>query len=154
MITFHSETNDRVKRAILTAKSTGARVRVWYGDTVTGEAWPEEYDVTGYVSNSMGPVKIPLLVHSKRSLGGGGMLDHCIVRIDTTDGQTLYRHPSFNTGDWCAMSATGYEGRAIEAHGHRYDVVVLRNNKLHARFTTEKKALNYIAFMRGDRYSK
>lgn len=141
---FHKDTNEQVQRALETAKATGARVRVWYGDTTTGKVWPEEHDVLGYIGNSTGPVKAPLLIHSKRSIGGPAMLDHCIVRIDTTSGTTLYKHPAFDVGNWkLKYSAAG--------------VSVLLNGGTHAVFNAEKaehRARCYIAFMKGERYSK
>ncbi|KAE8546185.1 hypothetical protein [Marinobacter nauticus] len=141
MFTFHNETSAAVQAAITTAYRTGARVRVWLGDTATGAAWTSEFDVLGYIGCSMGPVKIPLLIHNRRSMGGGGLLDHCIVRIDTTDGQTLYKHPEFSTGDWKIKYNNG-------------PVSVLNNGELYADFENEKKARDFIAFMRGERYSK
>lgn len=35
----------------------------------------------GTVGRSTGKVKIPLLVHNSRSMGGGGILTHCIIGI-------------------------------------------------------------------------
>ncbi|WP_053958434.1 hypothetical protein [Sulfobacillus thermosulfidooxidans] len=47
------------------------RVRLAYGDTVTGADWHETNDVTGYIGRSAGPdSKIPILLYNDRSLGG------------------------------------------------------------------------------------
>lgn len=144
MITFHKDTSEQVARALTNAKFTGTRVRIWYGDTTTGKAWPEEHDIIGYVGNSTGSIKAPLLVHNKRSMGGPAILDQCIVRIDTTRGYTLYKHTSFTTGDW-RLSYTPM------------GVAVIKDGGTHAVFNEDKsehKARLYIAFMRGERYSK
>ena len=144
MITFHKDTSKQVQNAIERAKVTGSRVRVWYGDTTTGKAWPEEYDILGYIGNSTGLVKAPLIIHSKRSTGGPAILDHCVVRIDTTSGTTLYKHPTFDAGDWM-LSYTPM------------GVAVLKDGGTHAVFNEDKaehRARLYIAFMRGERYSK
>lgn len=72
------------------------RIRLYYGDRETGRDWNERYDVTGRIGRSMGPIRIPILLHNRRSIGGGGILDHCIVRIDTAAGRkVLYQHPNY-----------------------------------------------------------
>lgn len=134
---YHADTSERVIKALESARASRARIRVWYGDTNTGKAWAEENDVLGYVGRSTGNVKIPLLVHNRGSFGGGAILDHCIVRIDITDGTTLYKHPSFNAGEWSIDGADVYMGGQIQA-----------------RFDTPEKAANYVSFMTGDRYAK
>ena len=62
------------------------RLHISLGDTATGLDWLEENDVCGYVGRSMGPIKVPLLIANRRSLGGGAILDHCIVRIRESAG--------------------------------------------------------------------
>lgn len=71
------------------------RVRLFYGDTTTGKDWFECYDTIGYIGRSTGTIKIPLLIATSRSLGGGAILDHCIVKI-TIDKQTVYKHPNYH----------------------------------------------------------
>jgi hypothetical protein len=69
-----------------------SRIIVDYGDIKTGKSWGETYDVSGYVGRSTGSIKVPLLVHNSRSLGGGAMLDHCILTVKTSAGkQLLYK---------------------------------------------------------------
>ena len=95
-ISFDQRTPDQVCNIL--AKYSGnrsQRVRLFYGDTTTGKDWFESYDTIGYVGRSTGTVKIPLLVATSRSLGGGAILDHCIVRI-TIDKQTVYQHPNYH----------------------------------------------------------
>lgn len=55
--------------------------------------WNEQFDVTGYVGRSTGPIKVPLLIHNRRSLGGPAILDHCIIGVRETgkDGRLLYQ---------------------------------------------------------------
>ena len=77
----------------------GFRVRVWYGDVETGEAWGDAE--TGRIGRSTGWIKIPLMIHNSRSMGGGALLDHCIVRIDRADlvdgeRHVFYQHPNFH----------------------------------------------------------
>lgn len=134
---FDDETPEGVKRALLTAQRYRLRVRIWYGDMETGEAWPDEYHVLGYIGQSMGPRKVPLLIHNRRSFGGPALLDHCIVRVDTTDGRTLYKHPRFSAGSYMIDSDTVY-----------------LDGRLHARLESEEAARRYVSFMTGARYSK
>jgi hypothetical protein len=71
-----------------------SRLVLHYGDGKTGRAWGDTE--TGYIGRSTGSIKIPLIVYNSRSIGGGGILDHCIVKIETAQGKhLLYQHPSF-----------------------------------------------------------
>ena len=99
---FHPETPQEIREILETARRKGTRIRVHYGDTVTGRDWEERYDVAGRVGRSMGPCKVPILLHNRRSMGGGAMLDHCIVRIrfaNAREGGDLYRHPKYHRGE-------------------------------------------------------
>ena len=47
----------------------------------------------GYVSRSMGPIKIPIVLYNKRTRGGPSILDHKIVKIqESRGGKVLYQH--------------------------------------------------------------
>ena len=139
MTHFHEATNENIRAIIEQLRQSKTRVRLFLGNTETGHAWPEEYGVTGYIGRSTGTQKVPLLIHNKSSLGGGAILDDCIVAIVTTAGQCLYKHPSFSVGTW--------------EHGSE-DNSVTHNGIIHARFNTYKQADNYIKFMKGERFSK
>lgn len=77
-------------------KSLG-RIELDYGDTETGRSWGEVYDITGYVGRSTGKYKVPLLIYNSRSIGGGSILDHCIIRIREARGKkVLYQHPKYH----------------------------------------------------------
>lgn len=113
---YHAQTANDVIDIIENARAKGTRVRVHYGDANTGKDWGDIYDVSGRVSRSTGSVKIPLLIHNVRSLGGGGMLDACIVRIrpsNRRDGGDLYRHPKYHLD---AKSMEGFSVDQIERH--------------------------------------
>lgn len=88
-------TPDRVIQILENARISRNRLVIHYGDTNTGKAWGDKE--TGYIGRSTGDNKIPLVVHNSRSFGGGGLLDYCIVRIETSRGKTcLYNHPLYN----------------------------------------------------------
>lgn len=88
--TYRTTTPQAVVQILELAREKRVRLHIWYGDTDTGELWGEEKypDETGYIGRSCGDMKIPLAVHNARSLGGGSILDHCIVRIRPTKGKT------------------------------------------------------------------
>lgn len=134
---FDERTSEQVKREIERLHASRARVRVWYGDISTGEAWPEELDIIGRIGRSTGQKPIPLLVHNARSIGGAGLLDGCIVRIDLIETKhTLYKHPNFS-------------------HGVTVDnCTVLVDGKTHAVLSTTEKAQRLSDFLTGERYSK
>lgn len=101
---YHPDTPPQVKRVIdshLPARQQGhgQRLRFHYGDNKTGQAWGDTE--TGYVGRSTGSVKIPLVVNNARSMGGGGILTHAVVKIEAAKknrgGQhdVLYQHPKF-----------------------------------------------------------
>ena len=133
---------EKIMQVLESAKANNTRIRVWCGDTDTGEAWPEEWGVLGYVGRSTGVSPVYLLVNNSRSLGGGELLVQRIVRIDATNGCTLYRHPSFSAGVW-GLSEYTDSGIRVSLNGQH-----------HATFSTEHKARLYIQFMKGNRYSK
>lgn len=134
---FDEKTPVKVQQVLTAIYASKVRVRVWLGDTATGEAWPEEHDVLGVIGSSTGMTPIPLLINNSRSLGGHGVLDNCIVRIDRTDGGgTIYKHANFNHG-------ITVQGLQVFAHG-----------VLHANCQSEEKAQRLAAFLKGERYSK
>lgn len=141
---FHAETVPTV-RDIIARMPRAQHVRLFYGDTQTGQAWPEENDICGYVGRSCGPVKVPLLIANNRSAGvGGAILDHCIVAIVCIkSGRWLYKHAGFDPGQWTTAPAS--------AAGFECDV--LHDGKVHARFKRAERGRRYCAFMRGERFS-
>lgn len=141
---YRAETSPAVIRAIESARASGARVRVFYGDVATGRPWLEENDVTGTIGRSMGPRRVPLLIANSRSMGGGAMMDHCVVAIMTAPGRYLYRAEGFEPGNFSVADSDMPE----------YAARVLHNGELYARCRTLAGAERLAAFMRGDRMAK
>lgn len=98
-IYYHLDIPETMIKILESIRLSGKRVRFHWGDTKTGLDWGDVYDVAGTLSNSMGPLKIPILIHSRRSMGGGHILDNCIVKITTTRKPifTIYIHPNYHT---------------------------------------------------------
>lgn len=138
---FDTRTPDEVIRVLENARLNRTRLHVSYGYTdgpKTGLDWLEEFDTHGYIGRSMGPIKIPLLIANRRSLGGPGLLDHCIVRIRASaGGRILYKHTKYHHGNLevrhKAEPLTLPDGRVLT-------VDVLRDGELHAAFENVAQA--------------
>jgi hypothetical protein len=134
---YHMKTPEAVIRVLENAMASRARIRVFLGDTETGRDWLEEHDVMGYVGRSTGNLQIPLLVNNSRSMGGGALLSHCIIRI-TIDKQTVYAHPT-------------YHREHLMVHETSFATFIMNSKReQHARFDSSKKAWSYLRFMRGE----
>jgi hypothetical protein len=140
--TFYSAETPVKVRALLEAyRKTGAKVRVFMGDPVTGRDWLEENDVIGKIGRSMGPIKIPLLC-APRSDGGMAMSTECILRlVDVESKFEVYRHPLYKMPEFKIVSGP--------MEGYPFEVTV--NDSVHARFAGEASAQAWVAFMRGER---
>jgi hypothetical protein len=138
-ISYGSRTPDAVVVALEAVRRSGERVRIRLGDSVTGRDWLDEHDVEGRVVNSMGPTRVPLLIHSRRSLGGPALLDEAIVRVVTTGrrGRVLYVHPAYHTG----MMAI------VEPRDIGYAAAVTVDGKLHAQFRAHAAAEQWVRRM-------
>lgn len=136
---YSSKTPDAVIEEIEKARHAGYRIRVYYRDQKTGRCWMDEALTTGTVGRSTGRIKIPLLIATRRSLGGPALLDSCIIKI-ASSGRTLYQHPSFNMPriDIVPSHVPGYEWGVDFDHSRR------------ANFKTRKQAERYAAKMSGE----
>lgn len=135
---YHAATPKKVITLLEKLLKNGIEVRVFYGNCDTGQCWHEENDVVGRIGRSTGTIKIPLLVPVGDS-GGPGLLDHCIVRIDSREG-TLYRHKKFRVGDMTLAKGN--------TRGYAWDVFI--DNVLHARFRENSAAIKLMDFLQGN----
>lgn len=134
---YHVETSNRVINILENIRNSKKRVRIFYGDPKTGRDWLEEYDTIGYIGRSAGKIKIPLLIKNSRSIGGGGILDNCIIKI-TMNKKTIYQHPKYTLGE-------------LQIKKENENYAVYRDNENIANFETKKQAENYIKFLKGIR---
>jgi hypothetical protein len=94
---YKTSTPDSVIRILENARLNNTRLKIYYGDTATGRDWMEENDTIGTIGRSGGQVQIPLLIRYKNSYGGGGILDHCIVKVrDQKTKVVLYQAANYH----------------------------------------------------------
>lgn len=139
---YHDETPDEVIRVLENARRTRTRLHVSLGDTGSGRDWLEEFESHGHVGRSLGPVKVPLLVANRRSLGGGAILTHCIVRIRTSaGGRVLYQHPKYHHG---SLQIRRKAEPVTLPDGRQLTVDVLRDGEVHASFENTETARRWV----------
>lgn len=86
--TYPDGTDPSLIECLERARRAGTRVRVFHRDPATGEA-RVEYGGVGYVGRSLGPTRVPLLVHNSRSRGGNPISFPRIVRVETSKGARM-----------------------------------------------------------------
>jgi len=81
------------------AQFLNSRINITYGDIKNGKAWDENPRLnSGYVGCTTGPLREFILLHNKRSNGGGAILTDCILQIKYSNkkyGGVIYGHPNF-----------------------------------------------------------
>ena len=142
---FDVRTPDEVVAILENARQNRTRLHVSLGETggpEAGKDWLEENMVHGFIGRSTGSIKIPLLIHNRRSLGGPGLLDHCIVRIRTSSGgRILWQHPDYHHGRLEIRQKTE---PVTLPDGRTLTVDVLRDGELHASFESIEKARRWV----------
>lgn len=139
---FDVRTPDEVVTILENARQTRTRLHVSLGDSESGRDWLEENMVHGFIGRSTGSIKIPLLIHNRRSLGGPGLLDHCIVRIRTSSGgRVLYQHPGYHHG---TLEIRQKNEPVTLREGRTLTVDVLRDGELHASFESIEIARRWV----------
>jgi hypothetical protein len=149
-IYYHARTPDAVVRALEQARASRQRIRISYGDARTGRDWLEEHDVEGRIGNSLGPLKVPLLLHSSRAHGGPALLDHCIVRIRGTGrySRVLYQHRRYHAGTFSIREIGPDDAlHADDLRGMGLTHAVHVDGRSHARFRSLEAAERFVRKM-------
>jgi hypothetical protein len=95
-ISYNDKTPQNIINIIDNLYQTKTRVTFDFGDIETGKSWGEVNGIKGTIGKSTGSTKIPLLIHNARSLDGGSLLTHCIVKIsESKGGKLIYQHENF-----------------------------------------------------------
>lgn len=93
---FSQETPDEVCQLLVRLNQSRERVKIRLGDPETGRDWNEEWDTIGTIGRSTGTQKIPLLIQTTRSLGGGAISDSKVLKVtNAKTGKVLYKHPKY-----------------------------------------------------------
>lgn len=155
---YHTATPRAVVDALETARANHSRVRLFLGDTSTGRDWCEENDVTGTLGRSMGPIKVPILLHNSRSISGGSLSDNCIVRL-LVNGREVYRAanyvaPVLRVREIAGDEMCGNVNLRAKGYTHAVDRPGADGWENQANFKSARAAENYRAFMMGERASK
>ncbi|MFC0903820.1 hypothetical protein ACFHWD_03830 [Clostridium sp. MT-14] len=141
---YHADTDKKVIDILENTRMSNQRIRLFYGDIKTGRDWMEEYDTIGYIGRSTGKIKIPLLVKTNKSYGGGAILDDCIVKI-TLDKKIIYQHPKYHLPKINILDAV----ESLIKDG--YKTSVFAGNKNIANFRKSFQAYHYKDFLKGNR---
>lgn len=146
---FDGRTPKKVQQVLESARKSGAKIRIFYGDSDTGCDWLEELDTVGQVSRSSGSMKVPLLV-APGSYGGLAVLTHCIVRIiDVNSGAEIYRHPLYRQPELSINVAASF----LQEEGYSHSVKkVCTDGELQtmASFNSYGQAAHWVAFLAGE----
>jgi hypothetical protein len=146
---YHADTPAKVVQALNAARQARTRIRLYYGDTETGRDWLEEHDVVGKLVQSLGPLRVSLLIPTCRSDGGPALLDHCIVKIkETRSGRICYQHPKYHTGTFAIREVGPGEmcgNENLRDRGYTHAVMV--NGQSHANFKSVAAAQRYVRKM-------
>jgi hypothetical protein len=151
-IYYRTDTPAPVVAILEQSRSCRERLRLHLGNTQTGRDWLEEWDVEGHIGNSIGPLKVPLLIYNRRSSGGPAILDQCIVKIRRTgsNGAVIYQHPTYHAGTFTIREigldeSCGDVNLREKGYSHAVDV----NGENHANFRSLPAAERFVKKMTG-----
>lgn len=132
-IAYHSETSVEVINALESARKRRTRTRVYLGNTATGECWNEEHDIFGYIGLSKGhKAYFPIFVHNSNSIGGGSLLDNCIIKLkESKGGKVLYQSANFQ------QPITEIRASSQDCYSHSLYI----NGQIYSNHKTEKEAI-------------
>jgi len=144
-------------KALEEARKYNYRVRISRGYTefelprdnsnkVIGEDWLEENDVEGRIGNSVGPIKVPLLINNRRSTGGGAITGDSIVRVKVTGkgGRVLWQHPQYHKPELTVRLLKAIEANKPEMKRHSLTHEVLADGQQKARFNSQHACKRFI----------
>lgn len=144
---FEESTPNEICSILQAANEYQCRIRIFYGDTETGNNWNEEFDTIGNVGKSTGKIKIPLLIKTKRSFGGCAILDNCILKIvDVRTNEILYQHSKYKADNFICLYKSISCDEAI--------VCINDESNVYANCKTMKQAINLCNFMNGFKHKK
>lgn len=96
-VKFNSKTKQEVIDVLKTLINSNIRVKIEFGNPITGECINQVYKNVGYIKTS--DTDTLKLVNNKRSMSGIPIDDSKIIKIsysNLNNGGSLYRHKNFN----------------------------------------------------------
>lgn len=96
---YDKDTPEELIDVLEQVRNLGFRIRIYYGDQMTGVDWEETCDIEGYVKRSTGKIKLPILVYSTINSGGSEIPTAHIVKIEYANkkyGGVLWEHPNYH----------------------------------------------------------
>lgn len=152
---YRDGTPQGVIDALERARLTDLRVRVFFGDPETKTYLPEEHDTIGYVGRSMGPLKVPLLVHNSRSTGGCGVWTENVVRVvETRTKRVLYNNLIYSAPVWKVDAPPASIGGQPMPPEYVAGVYIRKADgswSNYANFTSHQRAMRWALFIAGER---
>ena len=142
--TYYSEsTPDAVIRILENSRLNNQRIRLFYGNTENGRDWMETCDTIGTIGRSCGTVKVPLLIKNNRSMGGGAILDHCIVKI-TIDKKVVYQAENYYLPEIIISECS----EVLKKEGYKFSLSA-KEAGICFNAKTKEKADNVVNFYKG-----
>lgn len=133
--TFYPEnTPDKVIDILERARYRGDRIQLFYGDIKTGKNWNEECETIGTIGKSNGTVKIPLLIATKRSMGGISISTDSIIGIKQGK-NILYKAENFIENSYTIVNS--------DLQGYAKNTLI--DGEIYGRHKTELSAKRLIA---------
>lgn len=91
---YHKEVPNDLVSLLEQLREDKRRIIIKYGDVVSGLMEPQHFPERGTIGRSTGSQKVPLLIKTKRSLGGEILSEQRILQICTSpEGSVLWTHP-------------------------------------------------------------
>lgn len=121
---YDEETPDALIEILERARANKTRLKIYLGDNKTGRDWMEEDSKLGKVGRSTGQIKIPLLIKTVASHGGGALMTGSIVKLSTSPGGVvLYKHPEYHQPKM----------EIVEDGDGKYSHAILHNEEVYSR---------------------
>ena len=140
---YNENTSIDVINVLENALKTRQRLQLFFGDIETGKNWNEENDTIGKIGRSCGNYKVPLLIKTSRSYGGGAILDNCIIKIrDMQTKKVLFQNPKFQQSKFEIKQSDG----SAKILGYNFSLYI--DGNLYSNHKTElsaKRLLNKLS---------
>jgi hypothetical protein len=126
-------------------------LRLFYGDPATGRDWIDEFETTGFIGRSMGPMRVPLIMEpllddvrdiTSSNYSGAINTVNVLRIIDVRRAEEVYRAKNYVLPQFAIEVKEGKASHPVE---------VKREGKTVAAFTGHEEAAEWIAFIQGFR---